>query len=73
MRVKPTVYFEKLDGFYPFPDPENGEFGFVLNVPKHPELGSCPWIRTSTVLTKIRDMDGEVEEFHTLNTIYKRR
>jgi hypothetical protein len=73
---KPVVYYETLDGFYPFPDTADGEYAIILGVKNHPALGSTPWVRTSTVVRKTYGMDLTVkdpEEFATLNTVYKKR
>jgi hypothetical protein len=71
VKIKPVVYFEELEGIYPYDDEE---YAVLLNVKQHPVLGTCPWVRTSTVVGKTFDMETkETVEIQTLNTVYKRR
>ena len=63
---KPTVHYLGEPEYWMW-DSKNEVAGLEV-VLDHPRLGSCPNVRTSTVLKKFSD-----GSFETLNTFYKPR
>lgn len=46
-----------------------GDCAMLTGVERHPKLGNCGWVRTSTVVS-VRNKGDTIE---TLNTVYMRR
>lgn len=65
--MKPVVTFRAAD----IVKGSGYKYAKVAGVTDHPRLGNTPLIRTSKIVGVVRNSDGDIVEFETLNTIYR--